>query len=185
MPGKLCKSPARHIEVADGSLMEAKEHGNVSGIFKTRNGEYNATLRNFLYVPSLCLNINLTSASAIQENGYAVLFSQNSCEILQKSDSAVALSVPRTGRSYKVTYMVRESACSAKEVSFRMWHARLGHPALTILEELHSRALLPVKCSNEEMEPNDSTACLKGKMQRRSFKEPTEWKKRQKLELTQ
>ena len=104
--GSIRESKMRHIELADGTTLNANMTGTVEGLFTTPHGEFNVTLKNVLLVPEL--NVNLISVSAIQEIGYVIVFRRKICEIIRESDDDCAIRAPRKGRSYRVEFTPRE-----------------------------------------------------------------------------
>lgn len=183
--GSVHRTHTRKIELADGSMVEANTVGTIAGYFTTEHGEYPVRLLNVLLVPKM--KVNLISVSAIQEKGYYVTFRSNVCEIARESDDETALMASKSGRCYKVILSTSDRAYASHQVgdaSKLMWHARMGHVSPNVADELMKDGRM---ISSDAHTGKDSlencSACLKGKMARRSFNEAASRSAKSKLEL--
>lgn len=169
MDGTLHDTHELQIELADGSTIGASKKGTVKGIFTTSTGDYNVMLLDVLIVPKM--DISLISAIAIQENGYSIIFKNNSCEIIRDADGACALRTGRIGRSYKVE-MIKNSTAFTTHVDIpatkNTWHNRLGHLGQKVVDALMLCELIKVPKTPTD-DKHDCTACMEGKMTRRHF----------------
>ena len=182
--GSIRESKMRHIKVADGTTVQANMTGTVEGLLTTRHGEFSVTLNNVLLVPDL--NVNLISVSAIQENGYYVIFRRNNCEVVRESDGDCALKAPRQGRSYQVQCTPRGTAYSAhsmKPNTKSVWHNCLGHLASNVVELLESRKPIQVSDKGIVHETEKCAVCIAGKMTRRHFPSNENRSAKRKLDL--
>lgn len=130
--------------------------------------------------------VNLISVRAIQDNGYAVLFTGIDRKIIHESGGSIVLQVAKTGRLYKVkSNLIGKAYFSSMKTgaSTQLWHARLGYPAYSTVKTLRDEGLLNIFDEDNNKNMMKCEACLKGRMTTTSFKRPVERGARQQLEL--
>jgi transposase InsO family protein len=148
-----------------------KKKGRILGIGNVGKGS-STLVKNVLLVDSL--KYNLLSISQLCDNGFDVMFSKKACSIIDSSSHEKVLVANRTGNVYMLT-LDDLVACNFKCLSINeddafLWHRRLGHVSMDLLNNLSSKELvrgLP-KVKYEKNRLCD--ACQFGKQTKTSFK---------------
>eukprot|EP00963_Diacronema_lutheri_P012506 scaffold1797_cov453-Pavlova_lutheri.AAC.1 len=132
-----------HIEIADGSLLEAKAIGTVKLTLKDDH-QTKIELQNVVYVPGL--SANLISVTCMTDNGASVRFNKGTCLITQGD------------KTIKANLTESANYCFAATAS--IWHQRLGHIHSSRIKKLG----LPYKLSE------NCNACAENKQTATKFK---------------
>lgn len=90
----------------------------------TTSHNYNITVKNVLYVPSL--TTNLLSVSELTKNGNSVIFEPNKCLIRNNLGVLVAEAELVDG-VYRVNLQTQNCLLTSTKVNGETWHRRLGH----------------------------------------------------------
>ncbi|KAK8674770.1 hypothetical protein V6N13_032873 [Hibiscus sabdariffa] len=145
--------------------------GNIEGIGSIGNHS-SILIDDVLYVNGL--KHNLLSISQLCDKGFNVFFESNGCKIINIETNQVVLVGHRIGNIYMVHLddIFVSNACfvASNEHDAWLWHRKLGHASMSVLEKLISknlvRGLPKIKFSNDKI----CDACAKGKQHRTSFK---------------
>ncbi|KAK8578905.1 hypothetical protein V6N13_142162 [Hibiscus sabdariffa] len=145
--------------------------GHIEGIGSIGNHS-SILIENVLYVNGL--KHNLLSISQLCDKGFNVLFDANGCKIVDIETNKIVLIAHRIGNIYMVHLddIHFSNACfvANDEHDSWLWHRKLGHASMSVLEKLISknlvRGLPKIRFSNDKI----CDACVKGKHYRVSFK---------------
>lgn len=172
------------VMMANGNRSESGGVG--CGSLKSVNGTgdpVEINLEKVLYVPNL--DGGLLSVSKMADRGYSVLFTKNSVEVRDVSDSVVALGERRGGLyvlSEPERVAVATTQCHTVNCQ-HTWHRRFGHRDPAVFEKIQSGKLASgmklVNCGAKVVcEP-----CMEGKMARLPYPQQAERKTTQPLQL--
>lgn len=158
---------AESITVGDGKTCKVAGHGTIHIRRKIGNQWLNGSIENVLYVPSL--SRNLFSVGACTKIGYDVIFTDDLVTI-SKDGVPMAYAVSHGINLYRVLIqsVSRTETNTAVESSIRLWHERLGHANIKILQEMNKEGLINIG----RFSPKDKffcEACQLGKQHRHPF----------------
>ena len=114
------------------------------------------------------------SISQLSDNGYDIIFNQNSCKAVSQKDGSILFSGKRKNNIYKIDLsdLKSQNVKCLLSVSNEqwVWHRRLGHVSLRKISQLNKlnlvRGLPNLKYNSEAL----CEACQKGKFSKPSFK---------------
>ena len=140
--------------------------GRIEGIGSIQTGS-DVSISNVLYVP--VLKFNLLSVSQLCDHGFIVQFGSENCKVLK--DDSVILEGVRKDNIYVASFVCNTSVCLTASFDITlMWHRRLGHVNIRLLQKLASNKLvhgLPKSLFDKHTPCN---TCCQGKMTRNTFK---------------
>lgn len=117
---------------------------------------------------------NLLSISQPSDNGYDIIFNQNSCKDASHKDGTILFNGKRKNNIYKIRLSNLEDQ-NVKCLMFVnkeqwVWHRRLGHVSLRRTSQLNKLGL--VRSLPKQMFSSDALyeACQKGMFSKSSFK---------------
>src|ERR1044072_7197834 len=161
------------LELKPGRIVgfEGNQKGKIIGCGTIGNGK-NPSIQNVLLVEGLMHN--LLSISQLSDNGYDVVFNQESCKVISQKDGSVLFSGQRKNNIYKVSISDLEKQNTKCLLSVHqeqwVWYRRLGHVSLRKISQLNKldlvRGLPKLKFTSEAL----CEACQKGKFSKRPFK---------------
>lgn len=174
---KLEESQHKRILLGDNRTLEVVGKGEVK-ILDLQNEEWKPwRLTNVLYIPELCNN--LFSYSACTSHGYEIISTQNGIKII-KNDIVKA-----SGVRFKNLYKMHFKTCKDPEANsvqdeetmklekLQIWHERLGHASLTIMEKMiNYNSSIGLK--KEDLQKFSCEACILAKAHRKTFKKSSE-----------
>ncbi|XP_038992978.1 uncharacterized protein LOC120116622, partial [Hibiscus syriacus] len=145
--------------------------GHIEGIGTIGNTS-SIQIKNVLYVNGL--KHNLLSISQLCDKGFNVLFEINGCKVIDIASNRIMLVGHRIGNIYMVHLdsfdMTNLCLVAKDEHDSWLWHRRLGHASMSVLQRLIQgdlvRGLPKLKFDNDKI----CDACAKGKQKRVSFK---------------
>lgn len=159
------------ITLGDGRCVSSCQRGKVPITMRVNGRNIDCTLHDVLLVPEL--SFNLFSISKSSERGASVKFEGEKCLIFGPKKNQVAVAKRKEGL-YHLDFVLKPpcvliSKKEESDLSFQIWHRRLGHLGASGLEELSRGGLvtgMDMKNSNskEVCEP-----CIQGKIHRSSF----------------
>lgn len=172
------------VVMADGNCSKSGGVGN--GALKGVDGTGDPVeikLEKVLFVPNL--DGGLLSVSKMADKGYSVLFTKNSVEVRDESESIVALGERRGGLyvlSEPETVAVAATQCHTVNCQ-HTWHRRFGHRDPAVFEKIEKEKLATgmklVNCGAKiPCEP-----CMEGKMARLPYPQQAERKTTMPLQL--
>lgn len=172
------------VVMANGNCSESGGIGY--GSLKSVNGAgepVDINLDKVLFVPNL--DGGLLSVSKMADKGYSVLFTKNSVEVRNASDTVVALGERRGGLYFlKEPERVAVANIQCHTVNCQhTWHRRFGHRDPAVFEKIQKEDLATgmklVNCGTKIVcEP-----CMEGKMARLPYPQQAERKSTQPLQL--
>ncbi|KAG8493279.1 hypothetical protein CXB51_010854 [Gossypium anomalum] len=117
----LNRSFTSKVRVGNGNLIEAKGKGDV--VISTHLG--NKAIFDVLYVPDI--DQNLLSVGQLIENGYSLLFKNDSC-VVEDAFGQILVIVAMTDRCFMLDVNQLEKKAYAGATNLAsLWHKRLGH----------------------------------------------------------
>ena len=132
--------------------------------------EMDVSLDDTLHVPGL--RSNLMSVAKITDRGYDVLFRKNEALVLN-NDGDVKLRAERIGALYfthgKVRDVSNEVLIPEANLSFELWHSRMGHVNTKDLLTAKRKNTIRGMSYDEPAGELNCEICLRGKMVRKSF----------------
>ena len=110
------------------------QRGNIIGSGTVGNGNL-PSINNVLLVDRLMHN--LLSISQLSENGYDIIFNQNSCKAVSQKDGTILFNGKRKNKIYKIKLYELKSQ-NVKCLLFVnneqwVWHRRFGHVSMRII----------------------------------------------------
>lgn len=141
-------------------------------------------IESVLLVPGIAAN--LLAVSRIEERGCSITLTRNTCTIRKPSESGPLLRVRKNNDTYKIMAIPDDdgeasggllSVEKKRDAGGDMWHARLGHVGLDlvnrILEDQGLRSTQENTIDTKNAEQRCCNGCLKGKTNRATFKNGT------------
>ncbi|KAL4324324.1 hypothetical protein GQ457_11G019910 [Hibiscus cannabinus] len=123
--------------------------GNIEGIGSIGNHS-SILIDDVLYVNGL--KHNLLSISQLCDKGFNVFFESNGCKIINIETNQVVLVGHRIGNIYMVhlddIYVSNACFVASNEHDAWLWHRKLGHASMSVLEKLISKNLVRVESCN-------------------------------------
>ena len=132
------KSYPRTVTIGDGSRLYSNIHGTATIRCPVGEGmDRNLALGDALYVPSL--DTNLISCSALDKDGYSVLFQDEECSIMRNGQLMCTAAIDN-GLYVLKSALAEASAHVAKApiASEELWHRSFGHVYLRTLKRMKS-----------------------------------------------
>ena len=167
------KSMFQNLEFKAGGDVKfgGNQKGKIIGSGTIGNGNL-PSISNVLLVEGLAHN--LLSISQLSDNGYDIIFNQNSCKAVSQKDGSILFSGKRKNNIYKIDLsdLKSQNVKCLLSVSNEqwVWHRRLGHVSLRKISQLNKlnlvRGLPNLKYNSEAL----CEACQKGKFSKPSFK---------------
>ena len=117
---------------------------------------------------------NLLSISQLSDNGYDIIFNQNSCKVVSQKDGTILFNGKRKNNIYKIKIYELKSQNVKCLLSVNneqwVWHRRLGHVSMRRISQINKlnlvRGLPNLKFSSNAL----CEACQKGKFAKPPFK---------------
>lgn len=153
----------RKITLADKDGKKLSSEGIGEIVIKQSSSENNVRLKNVLCVPEL--NTNLLSVAKITDNDYNVRFNKFGA-IVYKEPNDVIMTAARVGNAYYVRSFVVENESANVTSDIKIWHKRLGHVNMKIVEEMKKEDVVIGMRDTTVKEPCES--CVEGKTQRKT-----------------
>lgn len=181
---ELEESPGVTVRMANGVCTRSGGHGY--GTVKVTNGAKGSVdiqLDKVLYVPAL--DCGLLSVSKITDNGYNVLFKQDSVEVLSSTNKVVV-----QGKRCGGLYVLKEEERATLAVNHQhtvncqhTWHRRFGHRDPAVMDRLQKERLATglkvISCGAKTI----CECCIEGKMARLPYPQQAARKTTQPLQL--
>ena len=157
--------PGGHVGVG------GNQRGKIIGSGTVGNGNL-PSISNALLVDGLMHN--LLSISQLSDNGYDIIFNQNSCKAVRQKDGTILFNGKRRNKIYKIKLAELKSQNVKCLLSVNneqwIWHRRLGHVSMRRISQINKlnlvRGLPNLKFSSDAL----CEACQKGKFAKPSFK---------------
>ena len=161
------------LELKPGGVVGFRgyQKGKIIGSGIVGNGSL-PSITNILLIDGLMHN--LLSISQLSDNGYDIIFNQDSCRAVCQKDGTILFNGKRRNNTYKI----RLSDLKEQKVKCLMsvneeqwtWHKRLGHVSLRKISQLNKlelvRGLPKLKFTSDAL----CEACQKGNFSKTSFK---------------
>lgn len=154
-----------NINVANGQQLSAIGSGDVRKAERMQFG-----VKNVMYVPGL--TANLLSVSTLVDRDFIVVFSENGCEIYDRSDCHVKGKVLYSCENVKGVYKFKADTnqtlfSAPMSDEFELWHRRLAHLGASNMKLLRDGLARGV--SFKIPDKLQCEPCLKGKQTRKPF----------------
>ena len=157
------------LEKHKGGNVTLGDNSKCKIIGKGKVGNSIFALTDVLYVDNLFHN--LISISQLCDKGMNVVFDSNSCKIIEISSGKVVFTGKRKGNVYTLSFDdVTVSRCLvATEEEAILWHRRLAHASMGLLERLKANELVRGLPHQNFKNNKVCKACTMGKLSRSSF----------------
>ena len=147
------------------------QRGKIIGSGTVGNGNL-PSISNVLLVDGLMHN--LLSISQLSDNGYDIIFNQNSCKVVSQKDGTILFNGKRKNNIYKIKLFELKSQNVKCLLSINneqwIWHRRLGHVSMRRISQINKlnlvRGLPNLKFNSDAL----CEACQKGKFAKPAFK---------------
>ena len=139
-------------------------------IGKGKVGNSTFSLIDVLYVENL--HHNLISISQLCDKGMSVIFDNESCKIIEKSTNNIVFTGKRKGNVYTISFddLTLSRCLVATDEEVFLWHRRLGHASMSLLEKLESKELVRGLPHQKYKNNKVCKSCAMGKFSRSSFR---------------
>jgi len=163
------KSKFLSLESFNGGNVIMGDNSKCKIIGKGEVGNGTFTLTNVLYVDNL--RHNLISISQLCDKGMNVFFDSNTCKIIDKSSNNIVFTGKRKGNVYTLSFdnLTLSRCLVATDEEAFLWHRRLGHASMGLLEKLETKELVRGLPHQKFKNNKVCKACSLGKLSRSSF----------------
>ena len=119
------------------------QRGKIIGSGTVGNGNL-PSIKNVLLVDGLMHN--LLSISQLSDNGYDIIFNQNSCKAISQKDGTILFNGKRKNNIYKIKLFELKSQNVKCLLSVNneqwIWHRRLGHVSMRRISQINKLNLV-------------------------------------------
>ena len=157
------------VHLADKTVLEAIGKGSVTIWVQLEGRKVSCRFRNVWFVPKL--ERNLLSVPRITEQGYHVVFLDQSCQVKAGNGQAILRGVKQSGIYLLQHHQHVAMVGQPQEDSKQLWHQRLGHLNMESIRKLARRGLISdIETSgSKESAQRVCEVCTDGKITRKPF----------------
>ena len=148
----------QQVTAANNTKLTIKGKGNIKIDVSVNNAKREVKILNVLYVPEICAN--LLSVSQMTNNGNTVSFDNVQCKIFNKNKQLIVTAF-KIGEMFKVNKHTDFNFNVTRNLSFNLWHRRMGHTSTENLKLLKEDFVPGLNCMESNDEP--CTICIEGK----------------------
>ncbi|PKU63413.1 Retrovirus-related Pol polyprotein from transposon TNT 1-94 [Dendrobium catenatum] len=166
------------VRTGDDNKLFVEGKGDI--LVQTRKGE--KKISDVFYVPNL--KHNLLSVGQLNQKGYVLMFSLNTCTIKDKHGFLVAKVKVTPNKMYPMKMICSLNGClkTSIENHSRLWHCRFGHLISKTLSYMSQKNIVD-GLPHIEVQDKICEACVAGKQSRAPFSVGKSWRALKPLEL--